>query len=525
MVDLPTQKMPDRFIAFEGATLRIRDRRILPDTDWVIERHQNWAVLGPNGAGKSTLLRAFTGRTPVVGGSIRRYRPSAQPNAIGFISFELHQQLIARDQAGDASRCFSGDLDSWLTVEQIVERVRHQGSRNRRPVDRMLSAFDVASLMPRPIRKLSTGEMRKVLILRAVMQAEDMLILDEPFAGLDQGSRQQLTAALDALVQTGMQIVLATHRYENILPAISHILLLKEGGVFRKGPRAAVLTPSVLSRVFGSRPVDAYTPPVVYRSHSTADLRGKTVVEIKNATVRYGSAVVFENLSWRMKRGENWAIVGPNGSGKTTLLQLITADHPQAYSNEVYLFGKRRGSGESIWEIKQRLGQLSSEFQIDYRKAIRSFDVVLSGFFSSVGLYRRASDHQREVAAAWMRKLGLAHLKERRYDLLSFGEKRLVLLARAMVTSPPILVLDEPCQGLDPYHRRRILEWIDSICDALDTQLLYVTHHIHERPACITHVFDLKARTAGSVSELGDPLSLRESDSALSGEGAVRDKG
>ena len=494
MINPHTKESNDRFIAFENVTLRVRDRHILPATDWEIKRHQNWAVLGPNGSGKSTLLRAFTGDTPVVGGHLRRYGPQAQIDAIGFVSFELHQQIIAREQAIDDARYFSGNLNSYLSVGQVIEGARKHRVKNSLPVAELLSAFEIEDLMPRPIRKLSIGEMRKILILRAVMQARSLLILDEPFAGLDKESREQLKASIDTLVQAGIQIVLATHRYENIMPAISHIIFLKGGRVFIRGLRDQVLTTKIIHRVFGQ---NITTSPIRHagsRPMPSARQLVSTVIEVKNASVQYGSTSVFKDLSWKVKMGENWAIIGPNGSGKTTLLQLITADHPQAYANEIYLFGKRRGSGESIWEIKQRMGLLSSEFQINYRKAIRSFDVVLSGFFSSVGLYRRASDRQRKIAQKWVRRLGLSHLMDRRYDLLSFGERRMILLARAVVTTPEILVLDEPCQGLDLYHRKLILELVDAICDKIETQLLYVTHHLSELPSCIAQIFDLETK-------------------------------
>jgi molybdate transport system ATP-binding protein len=176
---------------------------------------------------------------------------------------------------------------------------------------------------------------------------------------------------------------------------------------------------------------------------------------------------------------------------------MITGDHPQAYANEIYLFGKRRGSGESIWDIKQRLGVVSSELQVNYRKPISAFDVVLSGFFDSVGLYHRADSRQVAAAQDWINRLGLSHLKEKRYDLLSFGERRMILLARAVVKNPEILVLDEPCQGLDPANRRRILRLVDVIGRQPHTQVLYVSHYPEEMPACITHHLHLTTNDRG----------------------------
>jgi molybdate transport system ATP-binding protein len=212
---------------------------------------------------------------------------------------------------------------------------------------------------------------------------------------------------------------------------------------------------------------------------------------MRNVTVRYGSRIIFKDLNWTVMPGQHWAVTGPNGAGKTTLLQMITGDQLQAYANEIYLFGRRRGSGESIWDVKQRVGLVSSEFQLNYRKSLSALNVVLSGFFDSVGLYRHASLQQCRVAHQWLRRLGLTHLHERLFEHLSYGERRLILLARALVKAPDLLVLDEPCQGLDPANRRNVLARIDAIAAHSATQLLYVTHFSEELPACITHRFDL----------------------------------
>ena len=130
---------------------------------------------------------------------------------------------------------------------------------------------------------------------------------------------------------------------------------------------------------------------------------------------------------------------------------------------------------------------ISAEFHIRYRKPIPAFDVVLSGFFDSVGLYRHATSEQRDAAGRWMQTLQIADKAERLFHTLSQGEQRMVLLTRAMIKSPRLLILDEPCQGLDPPSRDRLLGLIDRIGCRPDTQLLYVTHHRAEALSCITH--------------------------------------
>jgi molybdate transport system ATP-binding protein len=228
------------------------------------------------------------------------------------------------------------------------------------------------------------------------------------------------------------------------------------------------------------------------------------LIEMRRVNVRYGSEVILADVDWTVRRGENWAVLGPNGAGKTTLLGMIAGDHPQAYANEIYLFGRRRGSGESIWEVKAPIGMISPEFQIRYRKGITALEVVLSGFHDAVGLYRRCSPMERETERDWLRHMGIADRADRPFPHLSHGEQRLVLLARAMVKSPALLILDEPCQGLDRENRRRFLSLIEGVGRHTATHLLYVTHHPDEVPDCITHVLRLGGGGGGSRTAVAE---------------------
>jgi molybdate transport system ATP-binding protein len=221
------------------------------------------------------------------------------------------------------------------------------------------------------------------------------------------------------------------------------------------------------------------------------------LISMENVTVKYDKTTVLDRISWTMKAGENWVIFGPNGCGKTTLLNLVTGDNPQAYANKIYLFGKRRGTGESIWEIKRRTAIVSSEFQIRYRKPITAFEVVLSGFFDSVGLYRNFSTEQKETVEQWLEILGVADKSDRFFNQLSYGEQRMLLLARSLVKMPQILILDEPCQGLDPINRGRILDAIDVIGGHSKTNIIYVTHYPDEIPACMTRMLLFDKRPQG----------------------------
>ena len=480
-------------IRLTGATLRVRDTLLLPDTNWQIDQGQHWAILGPNGAGKTTLVRALTGDVPVVRGAISYF----QTLTAGYVSFEHHQRLIAREERRDASRYFSGNLDDISTVYETL--LENDGSAI--DVEQIAARLQIAHLLERDIRVVSTGEMRKVQIARVLIQAPDILILDEPFDGLDRSSRGDLAPIIDDLMDDSRTVILVTHRQREILPHISHVLAVSDGRVLFQGRREEVLTPSKMERLYPSSGTTSFSLPIRNDSPANVDApRTDILVSMENVRVKYENTTVFDGLNWTMKSGENWVILGPNGCGKTTLLNLISADNPQAYANKIYLFGKRRGSGESIWDIKSRTGIVSSEFHIRYRKPITAFEVVLSGFFDSVGLYRNASTEQKENAEHWLKVLGIADKSDRIFNQLSYGEQRMLLLARSLVKMPQILILDEPYQGLDRVNRGRIIDAIDVIGDHSETNIIYVTHYPDEIPSCITRMLHFEELPEGGYT-------------------------
>jgi len=481
-------------VSLTGATLRMRDKFLLADTNWQIDQGQHWAILGPNGAGKTTLVKALTGEVPVVRGAISY----SQTLTSGYVSFEQHQHLIAREERRDASRFFSGNLEDISTVYETLLESDGAPGLSAIDVERIATRLQIEHLLERDIRVVSTGEMRKVQIARVLIQAPDILILDEPFDGLDRSSRGSLAPIIDDLMDDTRTVILVTHRQREIVPSISHVLAVSDGKVLFQGRREEVLTPSQMERLYPSTTISFSLPPGKGDPEKVDPTRSDILISMEDVRVEYGDTTILDGLNWTMKSGENWVIIGPNGCGKTTLLNLITGDNPQAYANKIYLFGRRRGSGESIWDIKRQTGFVSSEFQIRYRKPISAFEVVLSGFFDSVGLYRDFTTEQKEIAEQWLEILGIADKSDRVFNQLSYGEQRMMLLARSLVKMPQILILDEPCQGLDRINRGRILDAIDVIGGHSQTNILYVTHYPDEIPACMTCMLRFEKLPAGS---------------------------
>ncbi|MGZ3578850.1 MAG: ATP-binding cassette domain-containing protein [Syntrophales bacterium] len=486
--------MDEPFITVEDITIRLRDKFILPHTSWKILTGQHWAILGPNGAGKSSLVRVLTCDVPYIRGSITHHFPQHPSEIIGYVSSELQEHLITREKLQDMSRYFSGKLDDAEKVRTTILAGDHDAGDGSPDFVRIVDILGIGHLLNRGIRFLSSGEMRKVIIARALIKSPRLLILDEPFAGIDAGSRKKIAESIMELVSQGLQIVLITHRTQEILPFISDILLIKNGKVLMQGKRNDILTTENLDRLYDAKCFDSGFTLDKRKSGTVrnAPYENGILVDMRNVSVKYGNTLVLNNLNWTVRRNENWAIVGPSGSGKSTLLSLIAGDNPQAYANEIYLFGRRRGSGESIWDIKERIGMVSSEIQTLYRKEITASDVVASGLFDSIGLYRNLhSEHKRKVDK-WIEFFSISYIANNVFTNLSFGERRMVLLARSMVKSPELLILDEPCQGLDRENRKLFMGLIEMIGRDTDTNLLYVTHYQDELPACVDRVLTLK---------------------------------
>jgi molybdate transport system ATP-binding protein len=303
-----------------------------------------------------------------------------------------------------------------------------------------------------------------------------------------------------------VRVILVVHRLEEIVPHITHVLFIKEGQLFMQGPKEYLLTSENISQLYGcplelerdngsyfvsfakdeSKPM-ATTPVVKGKDPNVPE----TLIEMRDTTVQYHGLTVLNHLNWVMRRGENWVILGPNGSGKSTILKLILGDNLQGYANQVILFGRQKGTGETLWEIKKRIGAVSSELQVQYRKKMSAYDVIASGFYDSIGLYQYPTQEQKTIADQWIQLLYIEDIARQPFHQLSYGQRRMILLARAMVKSPALLIVDEPCHGLDIPNRKRVLDILERIGHT-QTNLLYVTNHKEEILDCVTHVMRLQ---------------------------------
>ncbi|MGA9479017.1 MAG: ATP-binding cassette domain-containing protein, partial [Desulfobacterales bacterium] len=348
---LKTNSHTQPFITLDRITIRVKDRRLFSGVSWEIASGQLWAVIGPNGAGKTSLVRALAGQVPVVDGKIIYHDPGLVPSAVGYLSFESHQNLIAREEIRDDSRFFSGDFDSFLSVRQHLLSVVPSLEFRASVLEQVSERLEITGLLDRPVRRLSTGEIRRVFMAREILKSPRLLILDEPFEGLDTQGRRRIKALIRATIKGQIPVILVTHRLAEIPSAVSHILAVKYGRIVYQGKRPATLNRQDLESLYAPEKQREIALPVRPQSQVCGRRAvGRVLIDMQEVTVRYGNVTVLDKLSWTVRAGENWAVVGPNGSGKTTLLSLVAGDNLQAYANAIELFGRRRGSGETIWD-------------------------------------------------------------------------------------------------------------------------------------------------------------------------------
>lgn len=471
-------------VVFEDCSFRLNDTFSLRNINWELLSSEHWVILGPNGAGKSALASTLEGDVDLVSGKIH-----GLPERVEMLSFEKQSALIEseREKSGDAT----------LVSEMLASEISSSSSVDGACLDEdylksLIDSFRLSNLLTNTFRSLSTGESRKVLIIQALVKQPDIIILDEPFDGLDSASSLTLKGMLDTICHN-TRIVLVLNRIDELPDFINRALVLESGSITHSLEIDTKDDKLSLVQLMHFKFDDLVLPDTDTDSASklpTLD-ENNPLIRMKNIRIAYGDSVIFCDLDWEVKVGQHWQIIGPNGSGKTSLLNLITGDHPQCYSNDIFVFGYKRGQGESIWQIKRFIGYVSSALQWDYRVSINLQNVLLSGFYDSIGLYKDASEEQKNIAKQWLSLLGMTKRWDQAFNQLSYGEQRLLLIARAMVKHPKVLILDEPCVGLDEMNRKLVLALISYICQKSNTSVIYVNHHSEDKVDEINFVLDL----------------------------------
>ena len=464
--------------------------RMKTPINFSLEAGEHLAIVGPNGGGKSELVNTIIGKYPLLMNDVE-YDFSPRTSRMAYDNIRY---MAFRDTYGDTAegsyyyqqRWNSQDADIYPTVAELMPEGGDPEMRRQ-----LYRLFGIEEMLGKTSILLSSGEMRKFHLTKALIGNPRVLILDNPFIGLDVDTRHQLRQLLETLIsESDLQLILVLSKAEDIPSFVTHVVHVEEMICQEKLSLAEYKEKQSLHTV---RALDAEKQQrLLTLPRRTDDIDAERIVELRQVSIRYGERTILNTLDWTVLNGERWALSGENGAGKSTLLSLVCADNPQSYACDITLFDRRRGTGESIWEIKKHIGYVSPEMHRAYLKNLPAIDIVASGLHDSVGLYRRTHPEQLAVCEWWMDMFGIAHLRDRDFLTLSSGEQRLCLLARAFVKDPQLLILDEPLHGLDASNGQLVKEIIDTFCRRPGKTLIMVTHYEEELPSCITHRLHLK---------------------------------
>ncbi|HEY5406267.1 MAG TPA: ATP-binding cassette domain-containing protein [Ginsengibacter sp.] len=467
----------------KNLTVQLSGKAVLNNVSFKINQGECLAIIGPSGSGKSTLIKTLAG-SYFSGGNIKFQNENDEAPHVVAISQQHHFKNLSNTNTFYYQQRFNScDTEDALMVNDILENL----AGDEKALQETLEMLGIEYIRYTRLIQLSNGEHKRFQLAKAILQNADWLLLDSPYTGLDAAARTLLNKIIDNLIAKGIHVLLVTS-YTDMPASVTHVALLKNGELKEKVLRTefkySVQEKNSLQPV-NSKLLESITPVYNESEFSVA-------IKMVDTNVIYNNRKILDNINWNVNKGECWSVSGHNGSGKSTLLSLITGDNPQAFANEIYLFDRKKGSGESIWDIKQKIGYVSPELHHYFDATCTCFEVGASGLFDTIGLFKKLNEKQKSVVMEWMLLLHLEDFEKRLFKQLSNGEQRLVLLARALVKNPPLLILDEPCQGLDKQVSAWFITLINDICVRMKKTLVYVSHYEEEIPPCVTYTLKLE---------------------------------
>lgn len=484
-----------KIINIVNGVVRMPSWRMAEPVNFTTLDGEQLAIVGPNGGGKTMLVNIITGSHPLL---MHDPEYDFAPSTQKLVSDNIKYITFRDAYGGDNDRTFYLQQrwnqteidDSTPTVGERLEMAYRSAGADtpeRQALrEELYDMFNMRALLDKHIILLSSGELRKLKLTETLFSRPRVLIMDNPFIGLDAGTRDQLKQLFATIVsRETLQIILVLSKTDDIPDFITHVVEVRDMKVGEKMTREEYLArrQQVPAHVLS----DDKRKAILNLPYSDEEYHTKEVAHLNHVSIRYGERTILKDLDWTVLNGERWALGGQNGAGKSTLLSLICADNPQSYACDISLFGIPRGSGESIWDIKKHIGYVSPEMHRAYQKDIPAIRIVASGLKDSVGLYVKPTGREIDICRFWMDVFGLEGLENTTFLKLSSGEQRLVLLARAFVKDPELLILDEPLHGLDNANRQLVKDVIDTFMQRRNKTLIMVTHYENELPECIDH--------------------------------------
>jgi molybdate transport system ATP-binding protein len=458
-------------LKWENVSVKIRTSVLLKNIDLEIRKGESFGITGCNGSGKTVMAKAIAGLLPV-SGEITDSDVFAKKTFVPFHSSLTlsNGQAVYRQQR-------------WNKIDtELLPVVKNELAKCENPelVAELVKTFGLDNLTDSFVINLSNGEQRKLELIKALAGEPNLLVLDNAYTGLDTASRNLLTQMLEKLITSGHTLIMTGLTASDFPPSVSKFIVLKNGhseGVFSIPVQEEIQDfPTIKEQKLPH-----------WKNSSFQEL-----IYLNDVSLEYGSRKILNGVNWEVKAGEHWSLTGPNGSGKTSLLNLIFGDNPKAYGCNIRLFGRQKGSGESIWDIKARIGFVSPEMHQYLPQKQSVIDVICSGFQDADSSFKKPTGYQVDVARQCLKLTGYSETAGRLFGELSTSAQRVVLFLRTLVKNPPLLILDEPFQGLDTSHVRMLKNLLNLIAANTACSMIFVTHIPDELPECITKHLKLK---------------------------------
>jgi molybdate transport system ATP-binding protein len=470
-------------IILQNVTIKNGQHNLLHGVNLTVNKGEHFILIGESGSGKSILLNTLAGKYSAANGMINM--EAGKRVTLVASKHQFTDKTNTSTNLYYQQRFNSSDSDQAATVQQYLQqKAFKQNDDLSWNVERVVELLRLNNLLNKELIKLSNGETKRLRLASALLTQPMLLLLDDPLSGLDHQTQQDFNHILQQIIDAGSTVVMSGSGQEIPSP-ITHVAIMHRGSVVKTvavkdyQPLVDGASQNINRKQFEDLTEDFTSPPYQW------------IVNMNSVTVKYNKHIILDKVDWQIKPGEQWALFGHNGAGKSTLLSLINGDNPQAYANDIILFDRKRGTGESIWDIKRNIGFLSPELYQYFPTDQSALQVVESGYYDTQGLFRLSNVTKAAKALQWLKVFGIEQYARQPLKNMPASAQRLCLLARALIKMPPLLILDEPCQGLDKQQRLHFNKIIDTIVELTGITLIYVTHYANELPVSIKNVLTL----------------------------------